>query len=131
MFDKYLINEATVKNTGPLDAPDGFAFDAKLGYYRGIGLSMIDDLVITVNQKPVERADISLRLRQSDEALPLIQFGMQLEQRWEFGETATIVVKRPGGLLKGTHQLGLKQVLRISYLPFPGVSEDLKDITIS
>ena len=35
MFDKYLIDADSLRDIGPADAPDGFAFDAKLGYYRG------------------------------------------------------------------------------------------------
>ena len=33
MFDKYIIDPATLRNTGPADAPTGFAFESKLGYY--------------------------------------------------------------------------------------------------
>ena len=45
MFDKYLIVDGSLRNVGPSDAPSGFAFEAKLGYYRGLGLSMVDGFV--------------------------------------------------------------------------------------
>jgi hypothetical protein len=46
MFDKYIIDAASVANTGPADAPTGFSFTTKLGYYRGLGLSMVEDLKV-------------------------------------------------------------------------------------
>jgi len=49
MFDKYIIDPATVANTGPADAPTGFSFTTKLGYYRGLGLSMIEDLKVSID----------------------------------------------------------------------------------
>ena len=45
MFDRYLIDAASIRNLGPDDAPTGFAFESKLGYYRGLGLSMIEGLI--------------------------------------------------------------------------------------
>ncbi|MFD2137482.1 DUF6379 domain-containing protein [Novosphingobium resinovorum] len=55
MFDKYLINAASLRNTGPADAPTGFAFEAKLGYYRGLGLSMIEKLDVSIDGEPLAR----------------------------------------------------------------------------
>jgi hypothetical protein len=61
MFDKYLIADGTLRNTGPAQAPTGFAFEAKLGYYRGLGLSMIEDLAISIDGQAVPRASIADR----------------------------------------------------------------------
>lgn len=58
MFDKYLIDAATVHNTGPAYAPTGFSFQAKLGYYRGLGLSMIEELNVGIDGEILPRAAI-------------------------------------------------------------------------
>jgi len=58
MFDRYLIDAATVRNTGPADAPTGFAFEARLGYYRGLGLSMIEELNVAIDGEPLPRAAV-------------------------------------------------------------------------
>ena len=58
MFDKYLIVDESLRNVGPADAPNGFAFEAKLGYYRGLGLSMVEALDVTVDGEPVPREAI-------------------------------------------------------------------------
>lgn len=58
MFDKYLIVHDSLRNVGPPQSPSGFSFEAKLGYYRGLGLSMIEDLAIAVDGQLVARAAI-------------------------------------------------------------------------
>ena len=129
MFDKYLIDAATVRNIGPADAPDGFAFEAKLGYYRGIGLSMIEDLAITLDGVALPRA--AVRFDEGGGALTLDGMEQALDRYWEFGRTATISVAYPGGLAPGEHRLELKEQLRVSYLPFPAFSADAKTVAVA
>jgi hypothetical protein len=122
MFDKYLIVEDSLRST-----PDGFAFDARLGYYRGIGLSMIEALDVVVDGEPVPRE--AVRFDEGKGPLTLDEMETAYDRRWPFGAKATISVERPGGLSTGAHQLILKEVLRISYLPFPLAAEDSKQLT--
>ena len=56
MFDKYIIDPASVQNVGPADAPTGFSFVSKLGYYRGLGLSMVEDLEVAIDGEGRPRA---------------------------------------------------------------------------
>lgn len=44
------------------------------------------------------------------------------DDRWNFGEKATITVLKPGGLPAGWHRLKVAERLRISYLPFVPVT---------
>ncbi|NKJ41292.1 C-glycoside deglycosidase beta subunit domain-containing protein [Novosphingobium sp. SG720] len=127
MFDKYLIDPATVRNTGPADAPTGFAFEAKLGYYRGLTLSMIEELAVTLDGTELPRDAV-----QFDEgAGPIALDAMETayDRRWAFGTPATILVSHPGGLGTGEHKLGLRQKLRVSYLPFPAFNTDEKTVS--
>lgn len=128
MFDKYLIVDGTLRNTGPADAPDGFAFDAKLGYYRGLGLSMVEELNVEVDDEPVDRAAV----RFDEGAGPIDLEGMKTayDRRWPFGQAATILVARPGGFPTGEHTLSLQQKLRVSYLPFPSFNNDRKTVSL-
>lgn len=124
MFDKYIIVEDSLRSTA-----DGFAFDAKLGYYRGLGLSMIDDLAISVDGEAVPRDDV--RFDEGNGPLSLSEMEQVFDRRWPFGAKATISVKQQGPLPAGTYHLGLKEVLRISYLPFPLLAEDSKSLTLA
>jgi hypothetical protein len=81
MFDKYIIDAASVANTGPADAPTGFSFTTKLGYYRGLGLSMVEDLV-SIDGEALPREAVTF-----DEAGPLSLDEMEraFDRRWAFG----------------------------------------------
>lgn len=128
MFDKYLIVAQSVRNTGPADAPDGFAFDARLGYYRGLGLSMIEELTVSIDGEAVPRE--AVRFDEGKGPLTLDEMETAYDRRWHFGSPATILVQRAGGFPAGTHELALRQKLRVSYLPFPSLNDDRKIVTL-
>ena len=128
MFDKYLIDAASLRNTGPTDAPTGFAFEAKLGYYRGLGLSMIEELNVSIDGEAAPREAVTF-----DEglgALTLEAMATAYDRRWPFGTAATIAVARDGGFPPGEHMLTFQQKMRISYLPFPSFNSDEKIVSL-
>ncbi|MFT4053611.1 MAG: DUF6379 domain-containing protein [Novosphingobium sp.] len=126
MFDKYLIVDDSLRN---LPDQSGFAFEARLGYYRGLGLSMIEELEITVDGEAIDRAEI--RFHHGDVTLSLDEMESAYDRCWEFGAKATISVLKPGGLAVGEHALDLREKLRISYLPFPSFCADSKTLTVT
>lgn len=127
MFDKYLINAQSIRNIGPADAPDGFAFEAKLGYYRGLGLSMVEELTVSVDGNELPRE--AVRFDEGHGPLTLDEMATAYDRRWAFGTEATILVTLPGGL-KGEQEVALRQKLRVSYLPFPSFNNDRKTVTL-
>lgn len=128
MFDKYIIDPATVRNVGPAAAPTGFAFEAKLGYYRGLGLSMIEELTVTMNGEELPRDAITFD--EGKGPLTLVQMETAYDRRWPFGAAATITVACPGGIPAGEHKLALRQKLRVSYMPFPSFNFTEQTITV-
>ena len=126
MFDKYIIDAASLANTGPADAPTGFSFTTRLGYYRGLGLSMVEDLKVSIDGQELPRAAITFD--EGPGPITLDAMETAFDRRWPFGAPATIRVALPGGFPKGEHTLGLQQRLRISYLPFPSFNNDQKVI---
>lgn len=129
MFDKYLIVDGSLRNIGPAEAPTGFAFDAKLGYYRGLGLSMIEALDISVDGERIDRS--AVRFDEGEGALTLDEMETAFDRRWPFGAVATISVEHDGGLASGEHRLELLQRLRVSYMPFPSVNTDAKKLSVA
>lgn len=129
MFDKYIIDPASVHNIGPAHAPTGFSFTTKLGYYRGLGLSMIEDLAIAIDGAPVPRE--AVRFDEGPGPLTLDEMESAFDRRWAFGAPATITVDHPGGFPKGEHTLSLQQRMRVSYLPFPSFNNDEKVIAFA
>jgi len=125
MFDKYLIVEDSLRN---LPGGEGFAFEARLGYYRGLGLSMIEELAVTLDGEEIDRA--AVRFHDGADALTLDEMETAYDRRWEFGARAVISVAHPGGLDAGEHKLDLREKLRVSYLPFPSFCSDSKMLTV-
>jgi hypothetical protein len=128
VFDMYLIGPETVRNLGPAAAPTGFAFDARLGYYRGLGLSMIEDLAVAVDGVAAPRD--AVRFLSGGRSLTLDEMETAYDLRWNFGAWATISIMRAGGLTPGEHRLALTERLRISYLPFPSIIKDEKVVVL-
>ena len=128
MFDKYLIVEDSLRAT-----PEGFAFDARLGYYRGLGLSMIEDLAVTIDEQPVPREAVRFDETAGGGATPLTLAEMETayDRRWNFGTVATISVARSEPLAAGEHNLTLSERLRVSYLPFPAINADTKTMNLA
>jgi hypothetical protein len=129
MFDHYMICTDGFCNTQEGGEVTGFEFGARLPYYRGLGLSMVEDIAITVDGKAVAREDITFSVRGRNWTLAELE--AESEERWEMGEIATLRVRMPGGLSAGVHNLELAERLRISYLPFTPVTRDTKQFTLN
>jgi len=129
MFDHYMICTDGFRNVVEDGRVTGFEFGARLPYYRGLGLSMVEDIAITVDGSAVPREDIRFSVR--GKSWTLAELEEEAEERWEMGEVATLSVRKPGGLPAGSHKLDLAERLRISYLPFSPVTRDQKELTLS
>jgi hypothetical protein len=128
MFEKYMILENDIQNIVENDKIIGFQFGARLPYYRGLGLSMVEDIGVKINGQAIESEQISLSVHGNTYTLK--QMETEANDRWEMGEVGHISVKKDGGLSKGEHQLNLMLNLRISYLPFPAIRVSEKTIMI-
>lgn len=124
MFDNKMIVDDSLKAT-----PDGFSIEARLPYYRGLGLSMIENVAVTVDGKPVPREDVTLTLR--GRTWTLDEMESEYGDRWNFGEKAVVGVRRAGGLTPGEHRIELAETMRISYLPFVPTTRDAKTLRLA
>ncbi len=119
MFEKYMIVETDVQNTVENGEITGFKFGARLPYYRGLGLSMVEEIGLQVDGEAFLAESILFTVHGN--TYTLAQMETEANDRWEMGEIAHISVKKAGGLSKGEHRLNLMLNLRISYLPFPAI----------
>lgn len=117
MFDELMIREGSVRNLLAEDGTaTGFAFECHVPYYRGIGLSMVEDPELVVDGKAIPLE--SLRFTYRGVTRTFEELSDLSDVRWELGESATISALVPGGLGDGRHELDLILRLRVSYLPF-------------
>jgi Domain of unknown function (DUF6379) len=128
MFDKYMILEHGLKNTLKDGAVIGFEFGARLPYYRGLGISMIEEINVTVDGTVIPREAIRVTLHGN--TYSLLEMELEFEDCWGFGEVGTITVLQAGGLEPGTHTIELRDSLRISYFPFPMTGRDAKSLML-
>lgn len=128
MFEKYMIVEKDVENIVENGSITGFKFGARLPYYRGIALSLLEDIVVSIDGEEVSREDIKFMIHGNTYTLQ--QMETAVDDRWNMGEVAYIVVSRQGGLPKGEHKIRLLLNMRIAYLPFPSIRNSEKTISI-
>ncbi|PRY13405.1 C-glycoside deglycosidase beta subunit domain-containing protein [Kineococcus rhizosphaerae] len=118
MFEKYVIVPGTLRNVVESGRTTGFELGVRMPYYRGLGLSMVEDVALTVDG--VRAAPEGTTFTVHGNSYPLTGLGEVVDDRWELGEVATVRVDHPGGLAPGVHDVEVSQRLRISYMPVPG-----------
>ncbi len=129
MFDRYIICENGFRNVASAGEIVGFQLRTRLPYYRGLGLSMVEDVALSVDGHPIPREALSLSVHGN--TYPLSEMETEYVDRWEFGEEAILIAQLPGGLAPGLHKVDVTQTLRISYLPFLATGSDTKVLTLS
>ncbi|WP_430388165.1 C-glycoside deglycosidase beta subunit domain-containing protein [Blastomonas fulva] len=124
MMDNKMIIEGSLENVD-----GGFAFQGRLPYYRGLGLSMVEDIEVSVDGEPVAREAIRFSVR--GKTYTLDEMETVYDNRWNFGEKATIIVLKDGGLRPGSYCIGFGTRLRISYLPMVPTTRDTKELALA
>lgn len=119
MTGRPVYNPNAFKNVESEGKTVGFSFQFKLQYYRGITLSIIRDIAVTVDGEKIPREDVRLTVNGETFTLEQTRTVISPLYRWEFGEYATVTVLKDGGLTKGKHHISVLQHIAPSYMPFP------------
>ena len=130
MAARVIFDPEGFKNTEEDGVITGYSFRFKAQYYRGFTLSIIHDLKVNVDGEDAAREDISLTVNGETFTLDEMTTVIDSDYRWEFGEYATVNVKKAGGLAEGPHHLVAVQHIAPSYMPFPWITECKADFTI-
>ena len=128
MFDNKIIVPDSLEHLTAADRTEGFSLLARLPYYRGLGLSMVEDIGVTVDGENVPRENIRFSVR--GRSWTLAEMETEDGDRWNFGEKARIAVKKPGGLKGGDHDIEVAVRMRISYLPMVPTTRDHKRLRL-
>lgn len=119
-----MIVEDNLKNS-----ENGFELGARLPYYRGVSLSMVEEIEVTLDGEILPQDAVNITVHGN--TYNLQQRENETDDRWEMGEVATLAIHKDGGLSQGEHKIGLKINIRIGYLPFPAIRFAEKQITIN
>lgn len=129
MMDQHMLCDDGFENVVQDGQTTGFALLARLPYYRGLGLSMVEDIAITVDGQTVPREAVRLALR--GRSWSLDEMETCYDEKWNFGEKARVIITRPGGLAAGAHQVDLAIRYRVSYLPFVPTTRTGRPLTLA
>ena len=124
MFERYIIVPDSLRSVA-----GGFAFDVRLAYYRGIGLSMIEGFEIELDKQACAPEAITFGL--NGERFSFAELEAEPEMRWEFNQAATLLVRRDGGLPPGPHEIAVTEIIRVSYMPEPARRTDRKTLVLA
>jgi hypothetical protein len=119
MFDRWLIVNDSLCNviteTGHIE---GFEFQIRIPYYRGVSLSVVD--TITVKAQGQVYSNDAIRFTVEAGSFMMKEMETVGNLRWNFDEAATLRVYKPGGLLCLDVDLDVDIVIRAPYLWFSG-----------
>ena len=128
MFEKYMIVENDAENIIENGKITGFKFGARLPYYRGIALSLVEEIVVKVDGEEVPRELIKFSAHENTYTLQEME--TETDDRWNMGEVAHIIVQKEGGLSRGEHKIYLMLNMRIAYFPFPSIRKSEKTVSV-
>ena len=118
MAGRQYFNPTSFKNVVENGKVVGYSFEIKAQYYRSITLSILRNIIVTLDGETADRKDIRLTVNGETFTLEECRTVIDPEYRWEFGEYATVTVLKEGGLSKGKHSLLVHQSIAPSYMPF-------------
>lgn len=118
MAGRQYFNPASFQNVVKDGKVVGYSFEIKAQYYRSITLSIVRNIIVTLDGETADRNDIRLTVNGEMFTLEECRTVIDPEYRWEFGEYATVTVMKEGGLAKGRHSLNVHQSIAPSYMPF-------------
>ncbi|MEH7094140.1 C-glycoside deglycosidase beta subunit domain-containing protein [Neobacillus vireti] len=130
MFDNNVFLENTCKNIEEACKITGFELKTNITYYRGIPLSMVNDIGVEVDGEKVPRENILCSVDEVD-WFTLDEMETVTTYKWEYGEPLSVRVRKDGGLSKGTHQVALDVIVRTAYIPVPLAGRKVRTVEIA
>lgn len=119
MFDNNVFIENSCRNVTAEGKVIGYELQTHITYYRGIPLSMVNNIQVTADGKIVPREQIRCTVDGGEYWFTLDEMKTVVEHKWEFGEPMTVRVLQDGGLKKGKHEIDLNVIVRTAYIPVP------------
>ena len=113
---KYLIDTASIRNVLSEDGNRlGFEFKMKIPYYRGVALSMVDDLYVKVGEDLFPKERLVFTVDGHSYTWPQIETVTTF--RWEYGQEATVFVPLEFGIFSGRPtRMEVGCAIRMSYM---------------
>ena len=92
-------------------------------------MSLVDDVLVVVDGENYTGEDIQFQVHGG--TFTIDEMKTVVRHRWNYGEKATIRVKKEGGLKPGKHHVEAYVKLRINYMPFVRFSGGYADLILN
>jgi hypothetical protein len=130
MFDNNVFLENTCRNIVEAGNVTGFELKTNITYYRGIPLSMVNDIGVEVDGEKVACENIVCSVDGVD-WFTLEEMETVTSYKWEYGEPLIIRVLKESGLSAGSHEIALDVVVRTAYIPVPLAGRKVRTVEIA
>ena len=127
MYDQYIVCEEGFRARE--DGVPGGIVEVRMPYYRGLTLSMVEAVDLTLDGQPVPASRTSFTVHGN--TYPFDVLPRTTDDRWEMGERAQLAFQTDEPLAPGEHDVAVSVRLRISYMPVPGGGRDRKRLTLA
>lgn len=117
-YNEILINDKPIKNEIVAGKAIGYTFEIRYPSYRGCFLSCIEELRFEVDEKEIDKNQISFGLNGKE--FTLDELPELFREYWYIMNPATIRVMQLGGLEKGEHKLRVYMRHRVPYTGYFG-----------
>lgn len=125
MFDNNVFIKDSCKNVVENGTVIGYEAQTYITYYRGIPLSMVNDINIKVDGVDAVKEDIRCSVDNGEYWFTLDEMTTVTGHKWEYSEPMIVRVLKKGGLDTGEHNVEMTVAVRTAYIPIPlvGVRE--------
>lgn len=125
MFDNNVFIEGSCRNVTVDGNVTGYEMQTHITYYRGIPLSMVNDIRVKTDGENVPGESIACSVDGGEYWFSLDEMKTVVGHKWEYGEPMTVRVNKENGLASGEHKVELTVIVRTAYIPVPleGVKE--------
>lgn len=119
MFDNNVFIEESFKNVEIDNKIIGYEMKTFITYYRGIPLSMVNDIKVKIDEKEVDRKSILCSVDSGEYWFSLDEMTTVVNHKWEYDTPMTVRVINEGGLTKGSYDVEMTVNIRTAYIPVP------------
>ncbi|MEY4762358.1 MAG: hypothetical protein RLZZ200_2214 [Pseudomonadota bacterium] len=124
MQEQVMVMTRGFRNVTRFGETVGFELLVRVPYYRGVFLSLVHELILSVDGREYSPDDIEIEVG----GRCFTHAGMMEadDVRWDYGTPATLRARHAGGLTPGLHAVKVGMTIRKSYIP-PEDPEHLLD----
>lgn len=118
MYNAHVLTDVGCRSIWEEGKKTGYCVNLKINYYRGMPLSCIDEITLTVDGEEIDPEAMYVETDGKIFPYPnILKDTMSVDHYWRFGELLRVIVRKPGGIDQGVHRVKVVLGLRRSYTP--------------